>query len=90
MNIQERQAHILHHRVAAKRCQSNQADRMIKRRRLALVPADIGNTVTIPIPSVDRGREDPRNLKSAKLWKKTKKGNCTKSQLVTSYLLHNL
>ena len=62
VNIQERQAHILHHRVAAKRCQSNQADRMIKRRRLALVPADIGNTVTIPIPSVDRGRGDPRNL----------------------------
>ena len=62
VNIQERQAHILHHRVAAKCCQSNQADRMTKRRRLALVPADIGNTVTIPIPSVDRGRGDPRNL----------------------------
>ena len=62
VNIQERQAHILHHRVAAKRCRSNQADRKIKRRCLALVPADIGNTITIPIPSVDRGRGDPRNL----------------------------
>ena len=28
---------------------------------LGFVSADIGNTVTIPIPSVDHGR-DPRNL----------------------------
>ena len=47
---------------AAKRAQECQADRMLKRRRFVLTTAKVGDTVTIPIPLVDRGRGDPRNV----------------------------
>ena len=39
-----------------------QAERMLRRSRVINVPASIGDNVTIPIPLVDRGRGDPRNL----------------------------
>ena len=35
---------------------------MVKRRRLELPVAQIGDNVAIPIPQVDRGRGDPRNI----------------------------
>jgi hypothetical protein len=35
---------------------------MIKRSRLEHVAGDIGYNVAIPIPLVDRGRGDPRNI----------------------------
>ena len=35
---------------------------MLRRSRVINVPASIGDNVTIPIPLVDRGRGDPRNL----------------------------
>jgi hypothetical protein len=39
-----------------------QAQRMIKRSRLENVPGNVGDNVTIPIPLVDRGRGDSRNI----------------------------
>ncbi|XP_068237119.1 uncharacterized protein [Palaemon carinicauda] len=38
------------------------AERMVKRSRLEHVPGDPGDNVTIPIPLVDRGKGDPRNV----------------------------
>ena len=35
---------------------------MVSRSNQILRPIDIGDNVTIPIPSVDRGRGDPRNI----------------------------
>ena len=39
-----------------------QAQKMVKRSRVEHEPGNIGNTVTIPVPLVDRGRGDPRNI----------------------------
>ena len=39
-----------------------QAQRMVKRSRLELVSGQIGDNVAVPIPLVDRGRGDPRNI----------------------------
>ena len=35
---------------------------MVKRCKRVFPEADIGDSVTVPIPAVDRGRSDPRNL----------------------------
>lgn len=35
---------------------------MIKRSRLINAPCQIGDNVTVPVPLVDRGRGDPRNI----------------------------
>ena len=58
---------------------------MLKRRRVELVPGEPGNSVTIPIPMVDRGRGDPRNIMGLVVEKRdnetyklaTKAGVCT-------------
>ena len=42
--------------------QLSQAERMIKRSRTDLKPGAIGDYVAVPIPLVDRGRGDPRNI----------------------------
>ena len=39
-----------------------QAQRMVKRSRLENVPGKIGDNVTVPVPLVDRGRGDARNI----------------------------
>ena len=39
-----------------------QAERMVKRSRIELAPGQKGDNVPIPIPLVDRGRGDPRNI----------------------------
>ncbi|GFR60020.1 Krab-a domain-containing protein 2-like protein [Elysia marginata] len=39
-----------------------QAERMVKRSRTELAPGQKGDNVAIPIPLVDRGRGDPRNI----------------------------
>src|SRR6218665_485854 len=39
-----------------------QAERMVKRSRVQHSPGNPGDNVTVPIPMVDRGRGDPRNL----------------------------
>jgi hypothetical protein len=42
--------------------QELQAQKMVKRSRRVMVEGSIGDNVTVPIPSFDRGRTDPRNL----------------------------
>ena len=42
--------------------QENQTERMLKRRRSELQPGEVGDSVTIAIPRVDRGRGDARNI----------------------------
>ncbi|XP_041365670.1 uncharacterized protein LOC121380767 [Gigantopelta aegis] len=49
-------------RKRAEECQLAQAERMVKRSRLEHVPGNPGDNVTIPIPFVDRGKGDPRNI----------------------------
>jgi len=50
--------------VTKKACDSqlSQAERMIKRSRVDLKSGKVGDNVAIPIPMVDRGRGDPRNI----------------------------
>ena len=40
----------------------NQAERMVKRSRVEHAPGNPGDNVTVPVPLVDRGRGDPRNI----------------------------
>ena len=49
-------------RWKARKSQSIQADRMSKRSRTKLGNISVGDTVVVPIPDVDRGRCDARNL----------------------------
>lgn len=53
---------IHHHREASRVCQVQQAERMVKRSRLDLGHGQRGDNVAIPVPLVDRGRGDPRNI----------------------------
>lgn len=46
----------------AKKSRSIQADRTSKRSRTKLVIISVGDTVVVPIPDIDRGRCDARNL----------------------------
>ena len=39
-----------------------QAERMVKRARIDLKEGEIGDNIALPIPAVDRGRGDPRNI----------------------------
>ena len=49
-------------RSASRSAQLQQAERMVKRSRLELAAGMPGDNVAIPIPLVDRGRGDPRNI----------------------------
>jgi hypothetical protein len=51
-----RETHLSHENL------ERQADKMVARSNQVLQPVTVGNNVTLPVPSVDRGREDPRNL----------------------------
>lgn len=46
----------------ARDSQVSQAERMVKQSRVDLKAGEVGNNVAIPIPTVDRGRGDPRNI----------------------------
>ena len=54
--------HIKRNRKRAQDAMMCQAERMVKRSRVQHVPGNIGDNVTVPIPLVDRGRGDPRNI----------------------------
>ncbi|KAK3097449.1 hypothetical protein FSP39_009713, partial [Pinctada imbricata] len=41
---------------------ANQAKKMVMRSNRVLRPIDVGDSVLVPIPNVDRGRGDTRNL----------------------------
>jgi hypothetical protein len=53
---------IVRERKRASEAQELQAQKMVKRSRRVMVEGSIGDNVTVPIPSFDRGRTDPRNL----------------------------
>ena len=60
--IEENTALIRINRENAHTAQVLQAERMVKRSRLDLQAGIIGDNVAVPIPAVDRGRGDPRNI----------------------------
>ncbi|XP_037779415.1 SCAN domain-containing protein 3-like [Penaeus monodon] len=60
--LQDHQDQIQKRRVEACRGQVSQAERMVKRSRLDFKVGEPGDNVAVPIPAVDRGRGDPRNI----------------------------
>ena len=40
----------------------SQAERLAKRSRVNLKAGEVGDNVVVPIPMVDRGRGNPRNI----------------------------
>ncbi|KAG1684037.1 KRAB-A domain-containing protein 2 [Nymphon striatum] len=57
-----RHNNITFQRKRACEAQLLQAERMVKRSRRIMDRGNVGNNVTVPIPMVDRGRGDPRNI----------------------------
>ena len=57
-----RQNNIHIQRIRAAESQLQQAEKIVKRSKIVLSEVKVGDNVNIPIPSVDRGRTDPRNL----------------------------
>jgi hypothetical protein len=53
-----RERHLSHENL------ERQADKMVARSNQVLQPVTVGNNVTLPVPSVDRGRGDPKDLHS--------------------------
>ncbi|KAK4308706.1 hypothetical protein Pmani_019610 [Petrolisthes manimaculis] len=53
---------ILNERKMARKCHIDQAERMVKRSRIELQTGNVGDNVALPVPMVDRGRGDPRNI----------------------------
>ncbi|XP_068206695.1 uncharacterized protein [Palaemon carinicauda] len=61
-HIASRQQEISKNCKRARETQLCQAERMVKRSRIDLRTGEIGDNVAVPVPYVDRGRGDPRNL----------------------------
>ena len=61
-SIESRTAQITKRRHEASIAQRQQAERMVKRSRVDLQAGTIGDNVEVPIPAVDRGRGDARNI----------------------------
>ena len=53
---------IVKQREGAKRKQEEQADKMLEQSAKRFKPAEVGDSVMVPIPDVDRGRADFLNL----------------------------
>jgi transposase InsO family protein len=60
--IEPNQEQINMQRKRARASLVQQAERMVKRSRVVHAPGHPGDNVTVPIPMVDRGRGDPRNI----------------------------
>ena len=60
--VTSRQQEICARRKRAREAQAQQAERMVKRSRIDLKAGEIGDNVAVPIPMVDKGRGDPRNI----------------------------
>jgi len=60
--LDERRDEILNQRKQTRESQFFQAERMVKRSGVDLKAGEVGDNVAIPIPLVDRGRGDPRNI----------------------------
>ena len=61
-DLEKRLEDILNQRKRARESQLEQAERMVKRSRIDLKAGEVGDNVAVPIPMVDRGRGDPRNI----------------------------
>jgi hypothetical protein len=51
-------------RIGAKEQQKRQADKMLRNSEKRFQPMDVGSTVMIPLPDVDRGRAEFPNVKA--------------------------
>ena len=60
--LDKRLQDISNQRKSAREAQLIQAERMVKRARIDLKVGEAGDNVAVPIPMVDRGRGDPRNI----------------------------
>jgi hypothetical protein len=60
--IRVNQIRISEQRKRAREGQHRQAERMLKRSRVLHAPGEPDDNVTVPVPLVDRGRGDPRNI----------------------------
>ena len=60
--IENNTAQIMLNRENAHTAQVFETERMVKRSRLELQAGIVGDNVVVPIPTVDRGREDARNI----------------------------
>ena len=60
--LEEHTEQIRKRRAEACAAQLSQAERMVKRSRVDLKAGVPGDNVAVPIPAVDRGRGDPRNI----------------------------
>lgn len=58
--LSSRQCNIVEQRKRARDAQVSLAERMVNRSRVNLKPGEVGDDVAVPIPTVDRGRGDPR------------------------------
>ena len=61
-NLAQRHETILQQRKRARDSQLSQAERMVKSSRVELKSGEVGDNVAIPIPMVDRGRGNQRNI----------------------------
>ena len=61
-NFSDTELSIANERAQASSAMEEQADKMTKRSKRILSQEDIGTNVLIPIPNVDRGKADPKNL----------------------------
>ena len=59
LKLDKRLQEITSQHKRARQCQLSQDERMVKRSRIEL---EVGDNVSIPIPMVDKGRGDPRNI----------------------------
>ena len=71
--IKNHKEQILKRRASVCSAQMAQAERMVKRSRLDLKAGEPLDNVAIPIPAVDRGREDARNILGVIVYRDTEK-----------------
>jgi hypothetical protein len=62
MLLNQKMSAIQTERCNTRASQVRQAERMVKRSRIVLVAGQVEDNVAVPIPLVDRGRGDPRNI----------------------------
>ena len=67
--VEEHKREIKRRRIEASAGQLSQAERMVKRSHIQCKPGSPGDNVAVPIPTVDRGRGDPRNILGVILYK---------------------
>ena len=66
-NLCSKEHEMVLQRAGAKRKQQDQADKMLERSAKRFKPAEINDTVLVPIPDLDRGRCDYPNIKAVVL-----------------------